>query len=188
MRVKVYFRQGPRQRFQSACGDAPSDAFLAGAIQRAARSGRFSVGAGTRAPAPFSASGALPPLRSGQGSLDETEHFPAQSRSQRRYAPTVFGIIPERRSASLRTSVHLRRNPHLPICAEFTRMPRTCHVSKEVSFATFREAPENQGIARLKTPSQNDAIKFGYLSVYPGTGPQRTTLLNPTPHLHSSVC
>src|SRR5258708_26097881 len=30
----------PRQRFQSACGDAPSDAFLAGAIQSAARSGR----------------------------------------------------------------------------------------------------------------------------------------------------
>ncbi len=36
-----------RQRFQSACGDAPSDAFLAGAIQSAARSGRFSVERGT---------------------------------------------------------------------------------------------------------------------------------------------
>jgi len=31
----------PRQRFQSACGDATSDAFLAGAIQSAARSGRW---------------------------------------------------------------------------------------------------------------------------------------------------
>src|SRR6266852_2715768 len=82
--------------------DAPSDAFLAGAIQRAARSGRFSVEAGTRAAAPFSASGILPPLRSGQVSLDEAEHFPAQSRSLRRYAPMVFGIIPECRSASFR--------------------------------------------------------------------------------------
>jgi len=44
-----------RRRFQSACGDAPSDAFLAGAIQSAARSGRFSVEAGTRAAAPFPA-------------------------------------------------------------------------------------------------------------------------------------
>src|ERR1700730_13954306 len=40
IRVKAYTGRGPRQRFQSACGDAPSDAFLAGAIQRAARSGR----------------------------------------------------------------------------------------------------------------------------------------------------
>jgi O-methyltransferase domain len=48
---------GSRQRLQSACGDAPSDAFLAGAIQSAARSGRFSVEAETRAasfPAPLS--------------------------------------------------------------------------------------------------------------------------------------
>ena len=51
---------------------------------------------------PFLRNGALPPLRSGQVSLDEAEHFPAQSRSQRRYAPMVFGIIPECRSASLR--------------------------------------------------------------------------------------
>src|SRR5436309_3221736 len=55
IRVKVYTGRGPRQRFQSACGDAPSDAFLAGAIQSAARSGRFSVEAGTRAAAPFPA-------------------------------------------------------------------------------------------------------------------------------------
>src|SRR6266478_427553 len=40
IRVKVYKGRGPRQRFQSACGDAPSDAFLAGAVQSAARSGR----------------------------------------------------------------------------------------------------------------------------------------------------
>src|SRR6266851_3934267 len=40
IRVKVYSGRGPRRRFQSACGDAPSDAFLAGAIQSAARSGR----------------------------------------------------------------------------------------------------------------------------------------------------
>ena len=47
MLVKVYKgRGGPRQQFQSACGDAPSDAFLAGAIQSAARSGRFRVETG----------------------------------------------------------------------------------------------------------------------------------------------
>ena len=40
IRVKVYKGREPRQRFQSACGDARSDAFLAGAIQSAARSGR----------------------------------------------------------------------------------------------------------------------------------------------------
>src|SRR6266852_1467804 len=40
IRVKVYKGRGPRQRFQSSCGDAPSDAFLAGAVQSAARSGR----------------------------------------------------------------------------------------------------------------------------------------------------
>ncbi len=45
---------------------------------------------GQRAAAPFpaplfSAGGVLPPLRSGQVSLDEAEHFPAQSRSQRHY-------------------------------------------------------------------------------------------------------
>ena len=51
---------------------------------------------------PFSASGILPSLRSGQVSLDEAEHFTAQSSCQRRYAPMVFGIIPECRSASFR--------------------------------------------------------------------------------------
>jgi len=54
-------------------------------------------------------------------------------------------------------------------------------VSELVSFATFREGPENQGTVRLKTPSQNDAIKFGYLSVYPGTVLQWITLLDPAP-------
>src|SRR3989442_13914915 len=60
IRVKVYSGRGPRRRFQSACGDAASDAFLAGAIQSAARSGRFSVEAGARGAAPFLA--ALCPL------------------------------------------------------------------------------------------------------------------------------
>jgi len=59
----------------------------------------------------FSPSGILPPRRSGQVSLDEAGHFPAQSRSQRRYTPMVFGIIPEFRSASLGTGLQLRRNP-----------------------------------------------------------------------------
>ena len=51
---------------------------------------------------PLPASGVRPSLRSGQVSLDEAEHFPAQSSCQRRYAPMVFGIIPECRSASFR--------------------------------------------------------------------------------------
>jgi hypothetical protein len=34
---------GPRQWFQSGCRDAPSDAFLGGAIESAVRFGRFSV-------------------------------------------------------------------------------------------------------------------------------------------------
>ena len=55
MRVKAYTGREARQRFQSACGDAPSDAFLAGAIQSSGRSGRFSVEVGTRATAPFPA-------------------------------------------------------------------------------------------------------------------------------------
>jgi hypothetical protein len=128
---------GPRQRFQSACGDAPSDAFLAGAIQSAARSGRFSVEAGIRATAPFSASGALPPLRSGQVSLDEAEHFPAQSRSQRRYAPMVFGIIPECRSASFGTSVQLRRNPQQS--TQETLEHAECKIESAFSGRTCRE-------------------------------------------------
>jgi hypothetical protein len=40
--------------------------------------------------------------RSGHVSLDEAEHFPAQSSCQRRYAPMVFGISPECRSDSVR--------------------------------------------------------------------------------------
>jgi hypothetical protein len=35
-------------------------------------------------------------------SVDEAEHFTGQSTCQRRYAPMVFGIIPECRSASFR--------------------------------------------------------------------------------------
>ncbi len=58
--------------------------------RRAARSGRFSVEAGTRAAAPFPctpfpASGILPPLRSGQVSLDEAEHFAAAEDLIRRW-------------------------------------------------------------------------------------------------------
>ena len=52
MRVKAYTGRGPRQRFQSACGDAPSDVFLADTIQSATRSGGSSVGTGTRDAAP----------------------------------------------------------------------------------------------------------------------------------------
>jgi len=49
------YRQGAQATVSVGVRDAPSDAFLAGAIQSAARSGRFSVEAGTRAAAPFPA-------------------------------------------------------------------------------------------------------------------------------------
>lgn len=55
-----------------------------------------------------------PPLRSGQVSLDEAEHF-LDNRDQRRYAPMVFGLIPECRSDSLRNELHFRRNPHVAL-------------------------------------------------------------------------
>jgi hypothetical protein len=46
MLIKVYNKKTePRRRFRPACGDRPSDAFLAGAIQRVARSGRFRLAA-----------------------------------------------------------------------------------------------------------------------------------------------
>jgi hypothetical protein len=66
------------------------------------------------------ASSNLPSLRSGKVSLDEAEHFPAQSSCQRRYAPMVFGIIPECRSACFGTSVQLRRNPQQTLAADET--------------------------------------------------------------------
>src|ERR1700687_525194 len=53
IRVKVYLGS-PKQRFQSGCGDAPSDGFLAGANQS--------------------------PGRSGQVSLDEAKHFSQHDR------------------------------------------------------------------------------------------------------------
>ena len=68
---------------------------------------------------PFSASGILPPLRSGQVSLDEAEHFTSQSSCQRRYAPMVFGIIPECRSASLRNE--RSASPESPV--SFPKIP-----------------------------------------------------------------
>src|SRR5216684_6357089 len=87
--------------------DAPSDAFLAGAIQSAARSGRFSVEAGTRAAAPFPAP--LSPLAASflrcapdRFHLTKPNTFQARSKCRRRYAPMVFGIVPERHSDSSR--------------------------------------------------------------------------------------
>src|SRR6266403_4079392 len=55
IRVKVYIGKGAQATVSVGVRDAPSDAFLAGAIQSAARSGRFSIEAGTRAAAPFPA-------------------------------------------------------------------------------------------------------------------------------------
>jgi hypothetical protein len=57
----------------------------------------------------------LPSLRSGQLSLDEAEHFPAQSRCQRRCAPMVFGCIPDARSESSR--IQRSASPESPSCS-----------------------------------------------------------------------
>src|SRR5947208_2656947 len=84
--VNVY-KAGSRQRFQSACGDAPSDAFLAGAIQSAARSGRFGVEAGTRAAAPFPAP--LSPLAA-----------LCLRCAPDKFSRNAFRFLPNRRSAS----------------------------------------------------------------------------------------
>ena len=75
--------------------------------ERLRRSGILRAEAGQRATAPFPAplsplAVSSPTLRSGQVSLDEGEHYPAQSKCQRRYAPTVFGFTPECRSDSIR--------------------------------------------------------------------------------------
>jgi hypothetical protein len=79
---------------------------FANARRTSSCSGFYSAGRGQGLPplsrTPFSASGILPALRSGQLSLDEAEQIPAQSGSQLRYAPMVFGIIPECRTVSLR--------------------------------------------------------------------------------------
>jgi hypothetical protein len=72
--------------------------------------------------APFSACRALPPLCSGQVSLDEAEHFTAQSSCQRRCAPMVFGIIPECRSASFRNQ--RSASPESPLGAAELRLDR----------------------------------------------------------------
>jgi hypothetical protein len=149
---------GSWRRYQSACGDAPSDAFLVGAIQSAARSGRFSVEARTRAAAPrtpFSASGILSPLHSGQVSLNEAEHLPTQSRSQRHYAPVVFGIIPECHSASFATGVQLRRNPQSAIQAvqesePAPLMPGFSEVLKSQLFVA-----QQQSADAANSPSEN---------------------------------
>jgi hypothetical protein len=53
----------------------------------------------------------FPSQCSGQVSLDEAEHFLAQSSCERRYAPRMFGIIPECGSNHPGFSVRLRRNP-----------------------------------------------------------------------------
>jgi len=105
--VSRYIKAGAQATVSVGVRGCTVRCVFAGAIQTAARSGRFSVEAGTRAAAPFLAP--LSPLAASflrcaphRFSLDEAEHFPAQSRSQRRYAPMVFGIIPECRAASLR--------------------------------------------------------------------------------------
>jgi hypothetical protein len=76
--------------------------------ERSWRSGMLcaEAGQGTATPCPAPpCSRAAADLRfapDGWISLDEAEHATAQSKCQRRYAPMVFGIIPECRSASLR--------------------------------------------------------------------------------------
>src|SRR5215469_6316853 len=69
---------------------------------------------------PLPASSIRPSLRSGRVSLDEAEHFTAQSSCQRRYAPMVFGIIPECRSASFRNK--RSASPESPVRGEIRHL------------------------------------------------------------------
>src|SRR5580704_6042585 len=73
IRVKVYL--GPRRRFQPACGDVPSEAFWRVQFR------------GLPVPKKFF--------------LTKPNIFRPHSKSQRRCAPMVFGIIEECRSFSL---------------------------------------------------------------------------------------
>src|SRR5579871_4888924 len=68
----------------------------------------------------FPACGILPPPRSGQASVDETEHFP-QNREPR-VATKVFGIIPNTVRLSSGLSIQLRRNP--PPLIDWCRLHR----------------------------------------------------------------
>src|SRR5712664_711110 len=117
IRVKVYKGREPRQRFQSACGDAPSDAFLAGAIQSAARSGRFSIEAGTRVAAPFPAP--LSPLaalclRCAPDKFLLTKPNTLQHNREASVATLRWCSGSSRNAVRLPsgTSVQLHRNPH----------------------------------------------------------------------------
>ena len=65
--------------------------------------------------APCSARGILPSLRFGRFLLDEAEHFLEQSSCQRRFAPRVFGFIPECRSDSPR--IQRSASPESPVNA-----------------------------------------------------------------------
>src|SRR2546425_5179047 len=53
MRVKVYKGRGPRQRFQSACGDAPSDAFWRVRFRAPRAPAASALRRGQRVPPPF---------------------------------------------------------------------------------------------------------------------------------------
>jgi hypothetical protein len=75
-------------------------------------------------PAPFLARGALPPLRSGQVSLDEAEPLLHNRGCQRRYAPTVFGFTRNAVRHPSRMSVQLRRNPQTIRTTVLNRMVR----------------------------------------------------------------
>lgn len=75
-------------------------------------------------PAPFLASGALPPLRSGQVSLDEAEPLLHNRGCQRRYAPTVFGFTRNAVRHPSGMSVQLRRNPQTIRTTVLSRMVR----------------------------------------------------------------
>ena len=75
-------------------------------------------------PRTFLASGALPPLRSGQVSLDEAEPLLHNRGCQRRYAPTVFGFTRNAVRHPSGMSVQLRRNPQKIRTTVLNRMVR----------------------------------------------------------------
>jgi hypothetical protein len=149
--VKVYKGRGSRQRFQSACGDAPSDAYLAGAIQSAARSGRFSVEAGTRSAAPVPAP--LSPLaasflRCAPDRFHLTKPNTFQHNREASVATLRWCSGSSRNAVRLPfgTGVQLRRNPHPPFASHMA----SSLYAKQIVVSFGRQQIEQPATARGK--------------------------------------
>jgi len=159
MLIKVYKGRGVQATVSAGVRDAPSDAFLAGAIRSAARSGRFSVEAGTRAapfPEPRSPLAALY-LRCapGQVSLDEAEQSPGR-RSITRTAPS------RRESAASRTTAGLSRRP--PKRCRKPEYPRLASALPVIRSPRIQDPSTRRGEKSRTQAVQIHHLQTGFLS------------------------